>query len=51
MLSMNIDREQLQALVGAMSDLDLARFLYCQEMAGAYLAVKADLMRVFRLPR
>lgn len=34
-----VGKEQLKAIIGSMSDLDVARFLYCQEMAGAYLAV------------
>jgi len=39
MFKASISREQLQTLIGGMSDLDLARFLYCQEMAGTYIAV------------
>ncbi|WP_298091838.1 hypothetical protein [uncultured Sphingomonas sp.] len=39
MFKATIGRNELQSLIEAMSDLDLARFLYCQEMAGAYLAV------------
>lgn len=34
-----ISKDQLSTLVASMSDVDFARFLYCQEMAGAYLAV------------
>lgn len=34
-----VDRKELSAIIGSMSDLDVARFLYCHEMAGAYLAV------------
>ena len=34
-----VGKEELKAIIGSMSDLDIARFLYCQEMAGAYLAV------------
>ena len=39
MFNPNLTKAQLRALIGKMSDLDVARFLYCQEMAGAYLAV------------
>lgn len=39
MFKASISREQLQTLIGTMSNLDLARFLYCQEMAGTYIAV------------
>ena len=39
MLKATIGRDELQTLIGAMSNLDLARFLYCQEMAGTHLAV------------
>lgn len=39
MFKATISRDELQRLIGAMSNLDLARFLYCQEMAGTYLAV------------
>jgi hypothetical protein len=34
-----VGKEELKAIIGSMSDLDIARFLYCQEMAGAYLAI------------
>lgn len=34
-----ITRTELVEHIQKMSDIDLARFLYCQEMAGAYLAV------------
>lgn len=39
MFEATINREKLQAIIGAMSDADVARFLYCQEIAGTYLAV------------
>ncbi len=39
MFKASISREQLQTLIGGMSELDLARFFYCQEMAGTYIAV------------
>jgi hypothetical protein len=39
MFKSTISRYELKTLIGTMSDLDLARFLYCQEMAGTYLAV------------
>ena len=35
----DLSKEQLLEIVGAMSEDDVARFLYCQEMAGTYLAV------------
>ncbi|MFB0872672.1 MULTISPECIES: hypothetical protein [unclassified Sphingobium] len=34
-----VGKKELSAIIQSMSDLDVARFLYCQEMAGAYLAV------------
>ncbi|GGO94147.1 hypothetical protein [Stakelama pacifica] len=34
-----VGKKELSAIIESMSDLDVARFLYCQEMAGAYLAV------------
>lgn len=34
-----LSKEQLLEIIGAMSEDDVARFLYCQEMAGTYLAV------------
>lgn len=34
-----LTKEQLLAIVASMSDADLARFLYCQEMAGTFLSV------------
>jgi hypothetical protein len=39
MFKASISKEQLQQIIGGMSDLDVARFLYCQEMAGTYIAV------------
>jgi hypothetical protein len=39
MFKATLTKDQLQAIIEAMSDIDVARFLYCQEMAGAYLAV------------
>lgn len=39
MFEATINREKLQAIIGAMSDGDVARFLYCQEIAGTYIAV------------
>jgi hypothetical protein len=39
MFKPNLTKTELSQLIGKMSDLDVARFLYCQEMAGAYLAV------------
>lgn len=35
----DLTKEQLLDLIRGMSDEDMARFRYCQEMAGAYLAV------------
>lgn len=35
----DLSKEQLLEIVGDMSEDDVARFLYCQEMAGTYLAV------------
>lgn len=34
-----LSKEQLLEIIGAMSEDDVARFLYCHEMAGTYLAV------------
>lgn len=39
MFRASVGRQELTEILGSMSDLDVARFLYCQEMAGAYLAV------------
>lgn len=39
MFKPNLTKTELRQLIKRMSDLDFARFLYCQEMAGAYLAV------------
>jgi hypothetical protein len=39
MLKAGINKAELQAMIAAMSDLDFARFVYCQEMAGTYMAV------------
>lgn len=39
MFNTAVGEAELTAIIGSMSDLDVARFLYCQEMAGAYLAV------------
>lgn len=39
MFKATVGRQELTAIIGSMSDMDVARFLYCQEMAGAYLAV------------
>lgn len=39
MFKATLTKDQLQAIIEGMSNLDVARFLYCQEMAGAYLAV------------
>ena len=39
MFRATIGRDELLALIETMSSLDFARFLYCQEMAGTYLAV------------
>jgi hypothetical protein len=38
MFKFGITKIQLSELIERMSDLDFARFLYCQEMAGAYIA-------------
>ncbi|MEQ8395613.1 hypothetical protein [Thalassobaculum sp.] len=35
----DLTKAQLRDLIDGMSELDVARFLYCQEMAGTYLAV------------
>ena len=37
----DLTKAQLSELIDQMSDDDLARFLYCQEMAGIYLAIGA----------
>lgn len=34
-----LNRDQLQTIIGSMTDVDVARFLYCMEMAGTYIAV------------
>lgn len=39
MFKATVGKSELTSIVDSMSDLDIARFLYCQEMAGAYLAV------------
>lgn len=39
MFKSTVNRAEFLALMGSMSNLDFARFLYCQEMAGTYLAV------------
>jgi hypothetical protein len=39
MFKPNLTRAQLLEIIEKMSDLDLARFLYWQQMAGGYLAV------------
>jgi hypothetical protein len=39
MFKPNLTKAQLCDIIEGMSDLDVARFLYCQEMAGTYLAV------------
>lgn len=39
MFKATLGKDQLQAIIGSMSDEDVARFLYCQEMAGTYIAV------------
>jgi hypothetical protein len=39
MFKPNLTKAELREIIERMSDLDVARFLYCQEMAGAYLAV------------
>ncbi|MEX2630989.1 MAG: hypothetical protein WD341_13720 [Tistlia sp.] len=39
MFTSDLTKAQLRDLIDGMSDLDVARFLYCQEMAGTYLAV------------
>lgn len=39
MFKPDLTKAQLQQIIKEMSGLDVARFLYCQEMAGAYLAV------------
>ena len=35
----DLTKAQLRDIVDGMSELDVARYLYCQEMAGTYLAV------------
>lgn len=35
----NLTKTQLRDIIEGMSELDVARFLYCQEMAGTYMAV------------
>lgn len=39
MFGPNLTKLQLHSIVDGMSDLDFARFVYCQEMAGTYMAV------------
>lgn len=39
MFTPDLTKAQLRDLIDGMSELDVARFLYCQEMAGTYLAV------------
>lgn len=39
MFKSSATRDQLSEFIKEMPDLDFARFLYCQEMAGAFLAV------------
>lgn len=39
MFSPDLTKSQLVEIIEGMSDLDFARFRYCQEMSGAYLAV------------
>lgn len=39
MFRASIGTDNLRAILDEASDLDVARFLYCQEMAGTYLAV------------
>ena len=39
MFKPGLTKIELLGIVESMSDPDLARFLYCQEMAGAYIAV------------
>ncbi len=39
MFGPNLTKDQLRNIVDGMSDLDFARFVYCQEMAGTYMAV------------
>ena len=39
MLGPNLTKVQLHSIIDEMSDLDFARFVYCQEMAGTYMAV------------
>jgi hypothetical protein len=39
MFGPNLTKVQLHRIIDGMSDLDFARFVYCQEMAGTYLAV------------
>lgn len=35
----NLTKAQLRDIIEGMSELDVTRFLYCQEMAGTYMAV------------
>lgn len=39
MFKPNLTKAQLRDIIDGMSELQVARFLYCQEIAGAYLAV------------
>jgi len=39
MFKATLNKHQLRTIIGAMSDVDVARFLYCQEIAGTYIAV------------
>jgi len=39
MFGPNLTKVQLRKIIDRMSDLDFARFVYCQEMVGTYLAV------------
>ena len=39
MFKATLNKDQLQIIIGSMSNVDVARFLYCQEIAGTYIAV------------
>ena len=39
MFKPSVGKEELKAIIEQMSECDVSRFLYCQEMAGTYLAV------------
>lgn len=39
MFKATLKKHQLHTIIGLMSDIEVARFLYCQEIAGTYIAI------------